>query len=63
MVEDVLAGVQGAARVAVVLNAAAALIVAGLAEDWETAARAAEVSIDEGGAAAALERLRRATAG
>ena len=63
VIERVLAGVQGAARIAVVLNAAAALIVAGLAEDWERAARVAEASIDEGRAAEALERLRQATVG
>ncbi len=61
IIEGVLAGAEGAARTAVVLNAAGALIVAGLEEDWDGAARAAESSIDEGRAADALDRLRRAT--
>ena len=63
LIERVLAGEAGAARVAVVLNAAAALMVAGLAEDWESAARGAEASIDEGRAVGALNRLRHATGG
>jgi anthranilate phosphoribosyltransferase len=62
IIEGVLAGEQGAARTAVVVNAAAALLVGGAAEDLEGAARIAESSIDEGLAAAALDRLRRATA-
>jgi anthranilate phosphoribosyltransferase len=61
IVEAVLAGEPGAARTAVVVNAAAALIVGGAADDWEAAARLAEASLDEGKAAAALERLRAAT--
>lgn len=62
IVEEVLAGEPGPARSAVVVNAAAALLVAGAAEDWEQAARLAETSIDKGDAEAALERLRAATA-
>jgi len=61
IVEAVLAGERGAARSAVVVNAAAALLVGGVAEDLEHGARLAESSIDEGKAAAALERLRAAT--
>ncbi|MDH3205037.1 MAG: anthranilate phosphoribosyltransferase [Gemmatimonadota bacterium] len=61
IIEAVLAGEPGAARTAVVVNAAAALLVGGVAADLEGAARLAETSIDEGRAAAALERLRAAT--
>jgi anthranilate phosphoribosyltransferase len=62
VIESVLAGEQGSPRTAVVVNAAAALLVGDAAEDWQTAARLAEASIDEGRAAAALARLRAATA-
>jgi anthranilate phosphoribosyltransferase len=61
MVEAVLSGKVGPARTAVVVNAAAALLVGDAADDWASAARRAEASIDEGKAAAALERLRAAT--
>jgi anthranilate phosphoribosyltransferase len=61
MIEAVLAGEPGAARTAVVVNAAAALLVGDAAEDWESAARLAEAVIDEGRAADALDRLRSAT--
>jgi anthranilate phosphoribosyltransferase len=61
IVEAVLAGEPGAPRTAVVMNAAAALLVGGAAEDWESAARLAESTIDSGGAASALERLRTAS--
>jgi anthranilate phosphoribosyltransferase len=61
IIEGVLAGEAGAARSAVVVNAAAALLVGGVSDDWEEAARLAEASIDDGRAAAALDRLRTAT--
>jgi anthranilate phosphoribosyltransferase len=61
IIESVLAGTPGPARSAVVANAAAALVVAGLAHSWEQGARLAEASIDQGKATAALERLRAAT--
>lgn len=61
MVEAVLAGEGGPARTAVIVNAAAALLVGDAADDWKEAARLAAASIDEGKAAAALERLRAAT--
>ena len=61
MVEAVLAGEKGSTRTATVVNAAAALIVGGAADDWPSAARLAERTIDEGKAAAALQRLRTAT--
>jgi anthranilate phosphoribosyltransferase len=62
MIEAILAGEHGPARSAVVMNAAAALIAADAADSWERGARMAEASLDEGNAAEALERLRRATA-
>jgi anthranilate phosphoribosyltransferase len=46
-------------RSAVAINAAAALIVAGVAERWEEAVKRAEQSLDSGAASAVLERLRR----
>jgi len=58
VIEQVLSGAPGAARAAVVANAAAALIVAGLADEWLEAARIAGSVLDDGRAAAALERLR-----
>jgi anthranilate phosphoribosyltransferase len=61
IIEGVLAGEPGSARTAVIINAAAALLVGGVAQDLEGAARLAESSIDEGLAAAALDRLREAT--
>ncbi|MFD2234657.1 anthranilate phosphoribosyltransferase [Phaeospirillum tilakii] len=52
-----LGGAPGAYRDIVVLNAAAALVVAGRAGDLAAAARLAEHSIDSGAAAASLNRL------
>jgi anthranilate phosphoribosyltransferase len=57
-----LDGEHSAYRDAVILNAAAALIVAGRTEDFRDAARMAAGSIDQGAARAALDRLRRASA-
>jgi anthranilate phosphoribosyltransferase len=58
IVRDVLSGRdKGARRNIVLLNAAAAIIVAGLADDFATAIRRAENSIDDGGAMACLEKL------
>lgn len=54
---QVLAGEPGAHRDIVVLNAAAGLVVAGVAEDLADGVVAAADAIDSGGAAAALERL------
>lgn len=53
----VLGGAPGSHRDIVVLNAAAALIVSGLASDWERGLDAAGQSIDSGAAAAALDNL------
>jgi len=48
---------KGPRRDIVVLNAAAAIVVAGLAEGFEQALPLAETSIDEGKALHCLERL------
>ena len=62
MIEDVLAG-RGAdaARAAVLLNAAAALYVAGIASDYGTGVEIARAALDEGRGVDALRRLRAAT--
>jgi anthranilate phosphoribosyltransferase len=63
-VERVLRGtLGGAARAAVVLNAGAAIYVAGRAESLVEGIRAAEVALDEGAGWAKLEQLRAATRG
>ena len=54
---DVLSGSKGPARDIVVLNAAAALVVAGVASGFAEGIEAASASLTEGRAAAALERL------
>jgi anthranilate phosphoribosyltransferase len=61
IVRRVLDGEAGAARIAVVLNAGAAILTAGLADDWPAAVGAAERSIDSGRARDALSALREAT--
>ena len=53
---DVLSGAGGPRRDIVLLNAAAALHVAGLARDWQEGMAAAAEAIDSGKAAATLER-------
>jgi anthranilate phosphoribosyltransferase len=53
----VLDGEPGAHRDVVVLNAAAALVVAGIATDLAGGVEAATVALDDGRAAAALDRL------
>ena len=58
--ERILAdGTDQAGRAAVVLNAAAAIYVAGLAPSYEAGVAAARAALDSGAARAALERLRR----
>ncbi|MCH8218057.1 MAG: anthranilate phosphoribosyltransferase, partial [Planctomycetes bacterium] len=53
-----LAGTErGPKRDIVALNAAAAVIVGGLSDDFESALKIAAASIDEGKAQAALEKL------
>ena len=60
---DLLSGDRrGAARDIVVVNAAAAIIVAGLTADWTEAKERAETAIDSGAAGRVLQRMRR-TAG
>jgi anthranilate phosphoribosyltransferase len=54
----VLAGERGPARDLVLVNAAAALVTAGRADDWKAGVAMAEQSIDTGAARAALEALR-----
>jgi anthranilate phosphoribosyltransferase len=58
-IEDVLAGKKGAFRDIVVLNSAAALVVAGKAHDLKQGAAQAIQSIDSGKAAGTLTALRR----
>jgi anthranilate phosphoribosyltransferase len=58
IVRDILSGSdKGPRRTAVVLNAAAALLVAGAAKDWKDAIARAGQAIDDGKAAAVLEKL------
>ncbi|MBI4730153.1 MAG: anthranilate phosphoribosyltransferase [Acidobacteria bacterium] len=59
--ESVLAGDPGPVRDAVALNAAAALLVGGLAGDWADGLARAREAIDSGAARGALERLRAAS--
>ncbi|GJQ30649.1 MAG: anthranilate phosphoribosyltransferase [Phycisphaerae bacterium] len=56
---DVLGGVKGPPRDIVLLNASAALLVAGAAPDWPTAFATAAGAIDAGKAAATLDLLAR----
>ncbi|WBV41417.1 anthranilate phosphoribosyltransferase [Pseudoroseomonas cervicalis] len=60
--EALLQGAHGAYRDCVVLNAAAALVVAGATTDLREAASRATRSIDEGAAHGVLQKLRHATA-
>ena len=58
IIRDVLAGKdKGSRKDIVVLNAAAAIIVAGIADDFAPAIVLAETSISDGSAAACLEKL------
>jgi anthranilate phosphoribosyltransferase len=61
IIEAVLGGAPGAPRTAVVLNAAAALLAAGVAESWPEGVRLATDTIDAGRAAGALNALREAS--
>jgi len=56
---DVLTGIHGARRDIVVMNAAAALVAAGLAGDLKEGVAMGAEAIDSGQAAATLEKLRR----
>jgi anthranilate phosphoribosyltransferase len=63
IITEVLAGRErGGARSAVLLNAAAAILVSGLAADFGAGMQRAAESIDSGKAAGALELLRKASA-
>jgi anthranilate phosphoribosyltransferase len=57
IVRAVLAGRAGAHRDVVALNAALALVIAGIATDLRDGLRRAALSIDSGAAAAKLDRL------
>ena len=61
IIRSVLAGKQGPARVAVLLNAAAALCVAGVASDPTAAAERAAEAVDSGAATETLDRWARFT--
>ncbi|HKJ01604.1 MAG TPA: anthranilate phosphoribosyltransferase, partial [Longimicrobiales bacterium] len=61
VISDVLAGAAGAPRRATLLNAGAAIYVAGLAPSLPAAVTLAAASVDEGRARDALERLRAAS--
>ena len=56
-IQSVLAGERGGRRSAVLLNAAAALVAAGLAEDFGDGIDVAAAAIDSGAAAARLDAL------
>jgi anthranilate phosphoribosyltransferase len=58
IVSDILTGKDNGARKDIaVLNAAAAIIVAGIADDFSAAVELAQASINDGGAMACLEKL------
>ena len=56
---EIFAGQKGPRRDVVVMNAAAALVVAGLAKNWREAARLAEEVLDSGRAEAKLKELQK----
>lgn len=62
IIARILGGEKGPRRDIVVINAAAALQVAGLASDWSDAIAAASESIDSGAATRVLEAMRRVAA-
>jgi anthranilate phosphoribosyltransferase len=58
IVKDILSGKDtGTGKDIVVLNASAAIVVGGLAEDFASAIRLAEASVSDGSALACLEKL------
>jgi anthranilate phosphoribosyltransferase len=59
LLEILRGGRRGAARDIVIVNAAAAVVVAGLTMDWAEAKERAEASIDSGAAEQVLQRMRR----
>ncbi|HKI10703.1 MAG TPA: anthranilate phosphoribosyltransferase [Candidatus Acidoferrum sp.] len=58
IIHRIFEGQPGAPRDVVVMNAAAALVVAGIAEDFRSGAQLAALAIDSGAALAKLERLK-----
>jgi anthranilate phosphoribosyltransferase len=58
ILRDVLSGTKGAPRDAVLANAAAALVVAGAAQDLPAGVRIAATAVDSGAALDKLERMR-----
>jgi anthranilate phosphoribosyltransferase len=58
LMQGLLAGRPGALRDVTLINAGAALVVAGLAADWRQGVERARGAIDTGAAAAKLEALR-----
>lgn len=63
IIERVLEGETGPKRDVVLLNAAAAILAAGLADDFRAGLAAARASLDSGRALAVLEKLRALSAG
>ena len=63
IIEAILAGERGPKRDIVVLNAAAALVVAAVAEDLEAGVEAAAAAIDDGRASTKLDQVVAASAG
>jgi anthranilate phosphoribosyltransferase len=60
LLREILRGERrGAARDIVVVNAAAAIVVAGLTDDWSEARERAAAALDSGAAADVLQRMRR----
>ena len=58
IIKEILTGRQtGVAKDIVILNASAAIIAGGLAEDFASAMKLAEASVSEGNALACLEKL------
>ena len=58
VLRDILSSKEsGPRKDIVVLNAAAAIITAGLADDFASAIKSAQTSVSDGGAAACLEKL------
>ena len=58
LIRRIFEGQPGAPRDVVVMNAAAALVVAGIAEDFRSGAQLAALAIDSGAALAKLEQLK-----
>jgi anthranilate phosphoribosyltransferase len=57
VVRSVLAGEKGPGRAFALMNAAAVLVIAGIAADWRDGRRRAATAVDNGAAARTLDRL------